>query len=279
MSGRARPAPGAESQAGDEHEPAHGVQSVRRALAVLRLVATGQERGVRLVDLARMSGLSRSTVHRLLKVLIEETAVEQDPATRRYLVGTELSLLGLARGGRLPLRAIAEPYLLALASQVGDTAFLSVRHGADSVCVARYLGTHPIQVLSIEVGARRPLGGSVSGIVLLAGLPQEEAREITEANAPRLALQRREMAEVLRQVQATRERGHVYAAQGVMPGTSALAVPIRDARGKVLAAISVAALADRLDRKRSAAVLAQMQEHAAMVGKRYEEVEGARGGR
>lgn len=262
----------------DSISQSDGVQSVRRALAVLRLVATGQERGVRLTDIAEMSGLSRPTVHRILKVLIDETAVEQDPLTRRYLIGTELSLLGLARAGRFPVRAIAEPYLLALASEAGDTVFLSVRHGADSVCIGRYLGSHPIQVLSIDVGARRPLGASVSGIVLLAGMAPDAAAELTNSNAARLALQGRAVAQVLRQVQTARERGHVYAPEGVMPGTSAVAVPVRDGRGQVLAAVSIAALAERLDRKRLPAVLDQMQEHAEMITRRHAEIERARAG-
>ncbi|WZB75991.1 helix-turn-helix domain-containing protein [Achromobacter insuavis] len=79
-----------------------GAQTVRRAMAILRLVACGQERGVRLIDLERMSGLNRPTVHRLLKTLIQEGAVEQDAATRRYLIGPEISLLGLARTRRFP---------------------------------------------------------------------------------------------------------------------------------------------------------------------------------
>lgn len=135
-----------------------GAQTVRRAMAILRLVACGQERGVRLIDLERMSGLNRPTVHRLLKTLIQEGAVEQDAATRRYLIGPEISLLGLARTRRFPLLTIADPYLAELADQVGDTVFLSVRHGHDSICIGRKTGHHPIQVLSIEVGVRRRWG-------------------------------------------------------------------------------------------------------------------------
>lgn len=251
-------------------------QSVRRAVALLRLVATGQEEGVRLTDLVEMSGLSRPTVHRLLRVLMDETAVEQDAATRRYRVGDELSLLGLARRDRFPVRAIAEPFLGALAAESGDTVFLSMRHGADSVCIARHLGSHPIQVLSIDVGVRRPLGASVSGIVLLAGAPPDEARAVTQANARRLALCRRSVRDVLRGVQAARESGHVHAPQGVMPGTSAVAVPLTDAHGRVLAAISIAALAERLDRRRVPAVLAAMRRHAALITARHAEVMRAR---
>jgi DNA-binding IclR family transcriptional regulator len=253
-----------------------GAQSVHRALAVLRLVAMGQETGMRLTDIAELSGLSRPTVHRLLKVLMAETAVEQDAQTRRYLVGPELSLLGVARASRFPIRAIAEPYLRALAGKAGDTVFLSVRHGNDSVCIGRYLGSHQIQVLSINIGARRPLGASVSGVVLLAGMAQVEAKLSLQANARRLLKQKRSTQDVARDVRATRRLGHFYAAQGVMPGTSALAVPVQDAQGRVLAAISIAALAPRLDAARWPVVLATMREHAKLITLRWSEVERAR---
>jgi DNA-binding IclR family transcriptional regulator len=253
-----------------------GGQCVRRTLAVLRLVAAGQEQGVRLTDIAALSGLSRPTVHRLLKVLIEETAVVQDPDSRRYLVGPELLLLGLARTSGFPIRAMAEPYLMALAADVGDTVFLSVRHGADSVCIGRYIGSHPIQVLSINLGARRPLGGSVSGVVMLAGLDERSAREITRANEPRLALQQRSVKDVLRLVQAARSSGHAYAPQGVMPGSAAVSLPVRDAEGHVLAAISIAALGDRLTGERLPGVLTRMQLAAAQITRRHDEVRKAR---
>ncbi|MDQ8034593.1 MAG: helix-turn-helix domain-containing protein, partial [Bordetella sp.] len=165
-----------------------GAQTVRRALALLRLVACGQERGVRLVDLERMSGLNRPTVHRLLKTLIQEGAVEQDAATRRYLIGPEISLLGLARTRRFPLLTLADPYLAELADQVGDTVFLSIRHGHDSICIGRRTGHHPIQVLSIEVGVRRPLGVGVSGVALLANLAPADSAALVHDNAARLAV-------------------------------------------------------------------------------------------
>ena len=52
-------------------KPVDGAQSIRRALAVLRLLAAGQEMGVRLTDLAATSGLRRPTLHRILRVLVE----------------------------------------------------------------------------------------------------------------------------------------------------------------------------------------------------------------
>ena len=253
-----------------------GAQTVRRAMSVLRLVAAGQDRGVRLTDVAAMSGLARPTVHRLLKVLMDETAVEQDAGTRRYRIGNEITLLGLARPGGVSVRAIVDPYLAALAAEVGDTVFLSVRHGADSVCIARYLGSHPIQVLSIDVGARRPLGASVSGLALLAGMPPGEAEAIIASNEKRLQTADRTAKQVVEAVEAVRRQGHVYAPKGVMQGTTAMAVPVRDAAGQVVAAISIATLSERLHRERARTVLASMQEHEDRIAKRFGEIERAR---
>jgi DNA-binding IclR family transcriptional regulator len=248
-----------------------GAQTVRRALALLRLMATGQEAGVRLTDLVEMSGLSRPTVHRLLQVLIDEGAVERELRSRRYRIGPELLLLGLARTGGVPIRAVAEPFLRDLARAVGDTVFLTVRHGADSVCVARHLGHHPIQVLSIEVGVRRPLGASVSGVVLLAGLEETVCKPLLESNRPRLERLGLTMAEVRQRVALARRHGHALAVQGVVPGTSALAVPVQDEQAQVAAAISIAAMAQHLHAARRLEVLEHLRACAMAITRRVQE--------
>src|SRR5690606_32645412 len=160
---------------------------VSRAMEILRLVACGQEIGVRLTDLVQMSGLSRPTVHRLLKTLLAEGAVEQDELSRRYRIGHEMILLGIARTRRFPLLHIAGSGVEHIAQTVCDTAFLSIRHALDSVCIGRHTGHHPIQVLSINVGARRPLGVGVSGLALLSCLDKTEAESIAIANEKRLS--------------------------------------------------------------------------------------------
>lgn len=255
-----------------------GAQTVRRALTLLRLVATGQEAGVRLTDLASMSGLSRPTVHRLLQVLVDEGAVERELPSRRYRIGPELMLLGLARSGGIPVRAVAEPSLRELAQSVGDTVFLTVRHGADSVCVARHLGHHPIQVLSIEVGVRRPIGASVSGVVLLAAMSEVDGLQLTRLNQPRLERLGIPMLELYQRIEAARRDGFAYAPRGVVPGTSALAVPVRGASDEAAAVISIAAMADRLQHRRKLEVLQQMRACAAAVSRHLLEQHSSRQG-
>ena len=243
-----------------------GAQSVRRALAVLRVLATGQERGVRLTDVVSHTGLNRPTVHRLLRVLVEEGAVEQDVATRRYLVGGEVSLLGLARASRFPIQAIAEPHLRHLSESLGDTAFLTIRNGTDSVCIDRRPGSFPVKVLSIEIGARRPLGVGVSGLVLLASLPADEAADVVRRNARRLEALHVDPAELLERAVRTRAQGYAYAPVGVVPGSRAVAVPICLADGRTVAGLAIATITERLPDARVQGVVEQMRARARLIG-------------
>ena len=68
-------------------EPRQGAQAIRRALAVLRILAAGREDGVPLAEVVRATGLTRPTVHRIVHVLIEEGIVE------RYERSGRLSLI------------------------------------------------------------------------------------------------------------------------------------------------------------------------------------------
>jgi DNA-binding IclR family transcriptional regulator len=264
------------SEAGDDSleeggQQTGGAQSIRRALRILRILAAGQDQGVRLTDIVRDSGLSRPSVHRILRVLIEEMAVEQDPNSRRYMVGPEVSLLGLARTARFPIRAIADPYLRHISEQVGDTVYLTIRSGVDSICVDRKLGTYPVKVMSIEVGVRRPLGVGVGGIALMALLPEEEARQLIKINQQRLAHLGITSARLNEWLKTTRTKGYAYRAAGVMPGTSAVAVAVPGPQGEPVAAISVAAISMRLTQQRLPEVIGLMREQAALISQRLME--------
>lgn len=232
---------------------------------MLRLLAAGQEMGVRLKDLAAASGLNRATLHRILRVLVEEGAVEQDPETRYYMIGPEVSLFGLARKARFPIRGLARPGLEHLCRQVGDTVFLSLRTGADSICVDRLVGAWPLQVLALEIGARRPLGVGVSGVAMLAAMPDEEADRIIAVNASRLARYRLDSEALANEVRSARQRGYAYAPNGIVRGTRAVAVPVLDAAGSAIAAISIAGMANRLSAARIPVIVALLREQTTTL--------------
>src|SRR5437773_5980038 len=80
-----------------------GTQSIQRAVAVLRILATARENGLGLTEISMNAELTRPTTHRILSALVAEGIVEQRPGTRRYVVGEQIPLLALARRTREPL--------------------------------------------------------------------------------------------------------------------------------------------------------------------------------
>jgi DNA-binding IclR family transcriptional regulator len=259
-----------------DRQPSGSVRVIARAFEVLRILALGGERGMRLVDIVAYSGLSRPTVHRILQTLIAEGVGEQDIDTRRYRVGPEISLLGLSRPAPLPVRVAAEPYIAALANELGDTTFLTIRAGWDSVAIERKIGSYPIKVLAIDVGARRPLGVGIAGVMLLATLAPEESDYICEMNTGRLPADGPSMETIRARVKAARENGYAYAAEGVLQRTKALAVPVFDADGKAIAAIAVAAMAERLAEPELPRLVEAMRGKATLITRRLAELQRGR---
>ena len=164
-----------------------GTQSIQRAVAVLRILATARDTGLGLTEISEQAELTRPTTHRILSVLVAEGIVEQRQCSRRYMIGEEIPLLAISRRRRDPLLDIVSPHLRAAAREIGDTDFLTRRAGLDAVCVARQLGTYPIQVLAWDVGERRPLGVSNAGIAILSGMPSDAARGVLAKNQSRFS--------------------------------------------------------------------------------------------
>lgn len=231
-------------------EPRQGAQAIRRALAVLRILAAGREDGVPLAEVVQATGLTRPTVHRIVHVLIEEGIVERHGRSGRYAVGNQVPELALARARPSPLLVAAGPSLRRASAEVGDTLFLTVRTGNDTLCVDRRIGAYPIQVLSIEVGARRPLGVSSAGVAILAAMLAQDARKIVAASEKRFEAYRTDVATVLSQITTARRRGYNMREIGLVQGTKSISTWIKTPDGQPAAAITVSAVRTRLGPRR-----------------------------
>lgn len=229
---------------------ANDSQSIHRAFSLLRTVAQSRSEGIRLTDIAEAADLHVATAHRLLAALVRERFVTLDPYTRLYYVGSELLLM--AEGAReYRIKRHFRDVLAKLARDTEDTVYLSTPSGNDAVCIDRVEGQYPIRTLTLDIGARRPLGIGGGSLALLAWLPTERVESVLEACAERYR-QYKDMSddEVRMLVRATRRQGFSFNAGRIIDGVCAVGVPVLDGDGRPIASISVAAIAPRMTPKR-----------------------------
>ncbi|AIY03052.1 Transcriptional regulator, IclR family [Arthrobacter sp. PAMC 25486] len=154
-----------------------GAQVVGRIAALLRIVSRKPE-GATLMEAVRESGLTRPTVHRLLTSLAAEGLLDHDGVTGNWVLGPEALLMGSVAAARFPMEDIARPSLRRLAEETGESAFFSVRRGAETVCLLREEGSFPVRSFVLHEGVRFPLGVASAGVAIMAFLPPEEQEQI-----------------------------------------------------------------------------------------------------
>jgi DNA-binding IclR family transcriptional regulator len=244
---------------------ADGTQSVQRAALLIRIIASHNRAGLRVVDLCGLTGLHRATVHRLLQCLAREGLITRNARTRNYHLGNLLYELGLTAAPAVRLEHICRPHLKALAEATGDMVFLTLRSGYDAVCVDRQEGDFPIRTYTLEIGTRRPLGIGAGSLSILSALGDDEIREIVAFNSSRLAAYNGLSAKkLLRLVQQTQARG-LAVHDGSVSGARAIGLPVYDASGAAFAGISTSAITSRMQEARWPELIGHMRECAALI--------------
>ena len=179
--------------------------------------------------------------------------MQRDPVSKRYVLGDEALVLGMAMQGRDHIRERARPALVRLAALSGDTVLLSTRHGLESVCVDREFGNFPIRANYLDLGSRRPLGAGAGSLALLAWLPDAEVETVLNALAPLLRKRypRISRALLIDEIANSRARGYAMLLDVVVDQMGGIGVPIFGNDGKPVAAISIAALTPRIANRTS----------------------------
>ena len=223
-----------------------GVQSIHRAIGLLRTVVAHSESGIGLAALARECDLHVATARRMLGALETEGLITYDLVTKRYHLGIELFYFGAA-AHQFQMRDRYRLALERIAKRTEDTAFLLVRSGNDALVIDRVEGAFPIRTLTHEVGQRSPLGVGAGSTVLLATLPDDKVRAVIQANKRRYEQYKKStQEEVWELVHHYREHGYSLTGGVFIREAVGLGRAVRDASGEVIAAISVAAIRQRM---------------------------------
>jgi DNA-binding IclR family transcriptional regulator len=225
-------------------EATGGLQSVNRALTALELVADAGEMGVS--ELGRKLGVHKATASRLAATLAERGLLERDPASERYRIGFGLVRLAGAAMSGLDLVRTSRPVLEELAERTRESANLGVLSGDGVVYVDQVAGSRAIVTVN-WVGRHTPLHCTSNGKVLLAYLDEAERKRLLHEPLERLTDRTvTEPEELERAFTETRRRGYAQALEELEEGLNAVAAPVRQADGRVIAALGVSGPAFRM---------------------------------
>ncbi|WP_233526242.1 IclR family transcriptional regulator [Actinomadura spongiicola] len=218
--------------------------SLERGLRVLSAF-TGERSVLGVADLARAVGLNKSTTHRYVATLTRLEYLQQDPETRKYLLGPRAMSLGFAAIDSMELTRLAGPPLQALADETGFTASMGLSDGPDVVYVDRRRSGRRSALavdLNLHVGSRLPAYCTSMGKALLAHKDAAELRQILDRTdmarrGPKTITNREQLTAALARI---REYGVAVNDEELAPGLRSFAAPVRDRCGTVVAAVNVA---------------------------------------
>ncbi len=242
------------------------VQSVDRAVAILEILARDGEAGV--TEVARELDVHKSTASRLLAALDRRELVAQDTARGKFRLGMGIVRLAGAVSQKLDVVQESRPVCRALAQEVGETVNLAILSGRDALYLDQVAGPAALSPHN-WAGQRIPLHATSDGKVLLAYLSEGE---LTERLAPPLArftdrtiTAAAEFGDLLAEV---RRRGFATAVEELEAGLTAIAAPVRNAEGNVIASISASGPSFRIPAGRIPVLAVTVRRAAAEVSRR-----------
>ncbi|MFQ5774327.1 MAG: IclR family transcriptional regulator [Kiloniellaceae bacterium] len=244
--------------------------ALEKAVTILEAVV-GEARPLGLPDLTAQVGLPKQTVHRVVRQLEANGLLRRDAARDRYAIGPRMNRLALdtlyASCQAAPTRAILQE----LVATIGETCNVGMLDGHEVVYIDRVECDWPLRV-RLQAGSRVPVHCTAIGKLLLAHLPRKARRRwLAAAALPRYTDNtitdpgqfETELARILAQGYSTNDEEFAL-------GLIAVAVPIRERGGRVLAALAVHAPTPRLSVEAACAHLPTLRAAAQRLGEALE---------
>jgi DNA-binding IclR family transcriptional regulator len=234
----------------DHQPPRYNITALHRGLKLLALVGEAQK-PLAAGEIARLSNLHASTVHRFLVNLESAGFLRREDSTGKYQLGPACVSLGRAALDRLDVHRVSLPHLQELNRLTRETVHLTVRQDLTAVYVEKLESPEPLRIFS-QVGAAVPLHCTGVGKVLLAYAKPEDLKSLL----PRLVLTRStpnsitSLQELEAELSRVRRQGYAMDMEEYENHIRCIAAPLWDHAGQVKAAFSVTGPATRMTRAR-----------------------------
>ncbi len=239
-----------------------GSQTLVRGLDVLEAVASGV---TSLAELAASLKLNRSTAHRLAATLVEKRYLTFVPRSG-YGLGPKSLELGYQARVQLNIPRVARDHLEKLAAQTGDTVHLGVLDGTRALYLDKIPGGRRVEISS-RVGELQPLRSTGLGKALL--LDQDEAQLRDFYRCENGSGQRYKVSESawMKRMRDYAKHGFAFDLEENEDRIRCVAAPVRDATGKIKAAISVSSAAQYMNDRRMQALTEDVRAAADQISR------------
>lgn len=239
--------------------------AVLRAIRILEVLSE-HDRPPQLAEIAHSVGLPKPTVLRILGTLEHAGIVAREPDTKRYGFAERLNRFAgqvlLGSPSRSSRRAILEE----LVEEIGETCNLTIPNGNSVLYLDRVETAWPLRI-QLGAGSRVPLYASASGKIFLASMPKR-SRDRFLTHTPLISHTTNTLTDAKRlntEFNAIRERGYSIDNEEYLPGICCIAVPVRNADGKVVAGLAVQALMTRMRPEQGLEYLSALRQAAEAI--------------
>ncbi len=243
------------------------LSSVTTAMRLLQAFSE-DEVAIGISALAKRLGIAKSTAHRLAVTLVAEGMLEQDRESGKYRLGVALFRLGTLVRRRMEVSNEARPYLYSLREAINESVHLAILDGVEIMYVYHLESTQALRARS-DLGVRKPAHSTAEGQAILAFQPPEVIERVIAggliAYTPKTITSPERFMKALAVV---RQRGCAVDDEESELGMAAVAAPIRDDTGAVVAAVGVAGPVTRLSKKAVASVIPHVIATADQVSAR-----------
>jgi len=203
-------------------------------------------------EISRRAGFSQSKTYRLVRTLIRYGLLQENDGTARYSLGSNVFRMGLLAQRNFSLPAIARPLMKELSLLTKETVLLTAIVGTKGTVLERVETQEAIRYSVFQRGAYLPLHCGASTKILLAYLPETEwdkviAKERLRRYTKNTITDKEQLKTHLREI---RTRGYAFSDQEVDRDVRAIAAPILNTTGGLVAGLSIAGPAYRIAKKK-----------------------------
>lgn len=250
MRSRTKTSQRAPSAAGKAAERSGSVQSLSRALGLIRALAASHD-GLTLTELAQTVGLPPSTAHRLLTTLQQERFVRFEPLGSLWQVGVGAFMVGNAFARTRDVVMMARPRMRQLMEECGETVNLYIEDQGEAVCMAQVECREMMRAIA-RPGGRVLMHCSGIGKAMLAWLPDRDVGKILERHGLPAITERTltTPAKLRGDLERTRARGYAVDDEEHAVGLRCVAAAVFDEHGAPIAGISLSGPSARVTEAR-----------------------------